>query len=183
MKLKTCPKCKSALPRGVFHRDNSKRDGLTTWCKQCIQSANSKWQRLPEVVERRNVRRREKYANNPRHYLDMSREGRIRRKKRIFDAYGGRCACCSEDRFEFLAIDHVNGGGNKHRREVTGLGAKFYKWLEQNHFPEGFRVLCHNCNMALGHFGYCPHGNLPKVNYPQRILVCEAIDAPLHADS
>lgn len=40
---------------------------------------------------------------------------------------------------------------------MTGLGAHFYKWLEHNHFPPGFRVLCHNCNQARGFYGYCPH--------------------------
>jgi hypothetical protein len=24
-------------------------------------------------------------------------------------------------------------------------------------YPPGFRVLCHNCNMAIGLFGVCPH--------------------------
>jgi hypothetical protein len=31
--------------------------------------------------------------------------------------------------------------------------------LARNGFPDGYRVLCHNCNMALGQYGYCPHGN------------------------
>lgn len=37
----------------------------------------------------------------------------------------------------------------------TGIG-----WLIHNRFPEGFRVLCFNCNNSLGMHGYCPHGNL-----------------------
>jgi len=24
-------------------------------------------------------------------------------------------------------------------------------------YPTGFRVLCHNCNQAIGLYGYCPH--------------------------
>jgi hypothetical protein len=31
------------------------------------------------------------------------------------------------------------------------------RWLRKNGFPKGFRVLCHNCNFAHGHYGYCPH--------------------------
>jgi hypothetical protein len=90
----------------------------------------------------------------------MSRESRERRRKRILDVYGGKCACCGEHRYEFLAIDHINGGGNKHRKEVTGLGARFYAWLQREGFPDGFRVLCHNCNMSYGFFGYCPHSSV-----------------------
>jgi hypothetical protein len=72
------------------------------------------------------------------------------------------CCCCGEKHFEFLAIDHINGGGNKHRKQL-GLksgGASFYRWLIKNHFPAGYRVLCVNCNFSLGAYGYCPHGNI-----------------------
>lgn len=71
--------------------------------------------------------------------------------------YGGKCACpgCLESRIEFLALDHINGGGNKHRRDEK-IG-RMDMWLKRNGFPSGFRVLCHNCNMARGFYGYCPH--------------------------
>jgi hypothetical protein len=65
------------------------------------------------------------------------------------------CSCCGESRIEFLSIDHVNGGGNKHRKEIGKV--HFYAWLKRNNFPLGYRVLCFNCNMAFGLFGYCPH--------------------------
>jgi hypothetical protein len=29
--------------------------------------------------------------------------------------------------------------------------------LIKNNFPDGFQVLCHNCNMSIGLYGYCPH--------------------------
>ncbi len=73
--------------------------------------------------------------------------------------YGGNpptCKCCGESQIEFLSIDHVNGGGNQHRKEL-GHGVHFDKWLIDNGYPEGFQVLCHNCNLAKGYYGYCPH--------------------------
>lgn len=80
-------------------------------------------------------------------------------KRAIFEHYGGnppKCACCGETTLEFLTIDHVNGGGNKHRKEIGG-GGNFYRWLVKNDFPEGFQVLCMNCNWAKGKYGECPH--------------------------
>lgn len=62
---------------------------------------------------------------------------------------------------EFLAIDHIDGGGTAHRRQV-GHGDAFYKWLRAAGLPAGFRVLCHNCNLSLGFYGYCPHDNLRR---------------------
>jgi hypothetical protein len=77
----------------------------------------------------------------------------------VLSHYGGdppMCACCGERRFEFLAIDHIGGGGNKHRKKV-GAESNLAYWLTRNGLPNGFRVLCHNCNMAIGFYGYCPH--------------------------
>jgi hypothetical protein len=74
-----------------------------------------------------------------------------------FDHYGGpQCACCGEGEYEFLTIDHINGDGAAHRRQM-GSRRDIYRWLKQNNYPPGFRVLCMNCNFALGYHGYCPH--------------------------
>ena len=75
--------------------------------------------------------------------------------------YGGKCACCGESKLEFLCLDHINGGGNEDRRQ-HGLGTSFYRWLRTNGYPDGFRVLCYNCNMALGMYGSCPHASVAQ---------------------
>ena len=80
-----------------------------------------------------------------------------KRRERALAAYGSVCACCGEGRYEFLALDHINGGGNKHRKETGCYGTRFVTWLIVNKFPPIMRVLCHNCNMALGNYGHCPH--------------------------
>ena len=79
-------------------------------------------------------------------------------KFETFAQYGRVCACCEEDRQEFLAIDHINGGGKRHFQELGKSGTGFYTWLKKQGYPDGYRVLCHNCNQSLGNFGYCPHG-------------------------
>lgn len=87
-------------------------------------------------------------------------EFRARVRAGVLEAYGGefpRCACCGEERTEFLAVDHINGGGVKHLKEING---NLYLWLRKNNYPRGFRLLCHNCNFSLGAYGHCPHNNL-----------------------
>ena len=73
----------------------------------------------------------------------------------VLEHYGGKCACCGEDHPEFLSLDHINGGGHKHQLEIKRRHV--VEWVAAKGFPAGFRVLCHNCNQALGHYGYCPH--------------------------
>ena len=84
---------------------------------------------------------------------------RYRREARdaVLAAYGNACACCGEGRREFLAVDHVNGGGNQERRSVGNAVVNMMRHIAAQGFPETYRVLCHNCNMARGIYGYCPH--------------------------
>jgi len=97
---------------------------------------------------------REAYCKNKEKFLASQKKTRFNRRKRVLDHYGGKCACCENTQYEFLSIDHIGGGGTKHRKTV---GANIDRWLIKNNFPEGFRVLCHNCNFSLGLYGYCPH--------------------------
>jgi len=84
-------------------------------------------------------------------------------REKVFDAYGRVCACCGEDQYEFLQIDHTNNDGAAHRREIGG-GAVIFHWLVKNGFPKGFQVLCANCNYAKAHYGCCPHRPDKEVN-------------------
>lgn len=80
-------------------------------------------------------------------------------------AYGGyRCACCGETEPMFLSLDHVNNDGASHRRSLgyggngKGASSRTLKWLKDNNFPEGFQVLCMNCNTGKQrNNGVCPH--------------------------
>jgi hypothetical protein len=87
-----------------------------------------------------------------------------RRKLKIetFVRYGGFvCACCGENNEAFLQLDHINGGGCEHRKNVTGGGGtQLYTHLRDNNWPEGYQVLCANCNWGKRFLGVCPH-NLP----------------------
>ena len=70
-----------------------------------------------------------------------------------------KCACCGENTYEFLTIDHINNNGAEQRRNIKcGSGWKFYEWLRRNNFPEGYQVLCFNCNLGKRmNNGICPH--------------------------
>lgn len=67
------------------------------------------------------------------------------------------CACCAENEYSFLTIDHINGGGTQQRKELKMRGSRLYLYLIRNHFPEGYQILCYNCNCAKGLYGQCPH--------------------------
>lgn len=77
-------------------------------------------------------------------------------RQQVLAAYGHACACCGNSQAEFLTLDHINGGGAKERRRFAGGG--MYAHVKKLGFPKDvYRLLCMNCNWALGMYGYCPH--------------------------
>lgn len=93
--------------------------------------------------------------------LDTSARHRQRIRDEVFEAYGGyTCVCCGEIEPLFLTLDHIHGGGNKERLQKGGGGMQTLQRLRRENFPEGFQVLCRNCNWGRHvNGGVCPHQN------------------------
>jgi hypothetical protein len=102
-----------------------------------------------------NTYAREYRSRNVEKKRKADREYSRELRKQVLIIYGGKCACCGEKDTMFLTIDHINGGGSKHRK--IGGATNISKWLLRNNFPDGFQVLCYNCNCAKGIYGECPH--------------------------
>lgn len=83
-----------------------------------------------------------------------------------FTHYGGnplKCACkgCNVTELAFLSLDHINNDGAEERRKLKSKGGyHFYAWLRKHNYPEGYQVLCYNCNIAKEQKGQCPHALL-----------------------
>lgn len=167
--MKTCERCKKPIPK---HKLTGKR--TPRFCRwECFVGA-----RLVKVGTHQKCKkcgvvkpigdyyfnkRRGVPHSSPYHsckacsYADHRSRNR-ERKLEVLAHYGGTCACCGESRHEFLALHHLNGDGNKHRKSIHPSGKwPIHHWIVKNNFPSGFGVLCHNCNFSLGAFGYCPH--------------------------
>jgi len=57
-----------------------------------------------------------------------------------------KCAKCGySENMKALCIDHINAGDNMERTKI-GNEYSFYLWLIRNNYPEGYQVLCANCN-------------------------------------
>jgi hypothetical protein len=87
------------------------------------------------------------------------RERNVRQRLQAIAHYSNgtmSCGCCGEKADKFLTLDHVNGGGMKHRKEP---GFKtLSNWLVRHNYPPGYQVLCFNCNCGRAlNKGLCPH--------------------------
>lgn len=122
------------------------RPNLVRQCKEC----NRKRSKISYLKN---------YAPGKPKYMDLRKKDREQSRQlklNIIKGYGGKCTCCGETYPEFLCIDHIHGGGHQHRKKVQSQ--QLYYQLKREGFPkENYRLLCWNCNSALGIFGYCLH--------------------------
>lgn len=96
------------------------------------------------------------YSRNRELASRIARERRRTMRHEIIQRLGGKCVCCGESHEMFLAIDHKNGGGTKHRRSIPAT--TYYRHLYNGSLNiDQFQIMCHNCNSASGYYGACPH--------------------------
>ena len=143
MKERVCLRCKVRKSLDDFptgHKHRWKGDQWGRYCREC-----------------NNVIGLDYYRRNPESARKTARKIRLTNRTALLNHYGTVCACCGEAEPMFLCIDHVHGGGNKHRKTLP-KGDGFYKWLVKNNFPPGFQTLCVNCNWGkFRNGGICPH--------------------------
>lgn len=142
--MKLCKKCNTAYTdiENNFHKKKTTLDGFAYSCKGCTKIYKQTY----------------KIANPKQAQKDRDASKKRARgvRQKVLTHYGAICKCCGETTEQFLCLDHVKGGGNKHRNEI-GSGSYMYLWIIANNYPDIFQVLCHNCNTALGLYGFCPH--------------------------
>lgn len=140
--IRKCKKCEVEKPIEAFELLAGYRKRT---CREC-----------------RNKRQCELYAKNDA--MKAARKSYMRlqytdHRNRVFDHYGRQCACCGESEPLFLSVDHVNNDGHLQRRSPGKTSHNnIYGWLVRNGFPDGFQILCSNCNHGKHrNGGVCPH--------------------------
>lgn len=97
------------------------------------------------------------YRRNKPKYIAQGSAFYADTKIQFLKMYGGRCQCCWHNVTEHLAIDHVDGGGKQDRRQRSVI--VILQDAISTYQPDKYRILCHNCNAAVGIYGECPHQN------------------------
>lgn len=182
--MKQCTICLKLQPLTNFQSAKTSRDGFHHQCKQCRASlAKSKeperkdklWKVHDDYTKvcktckqdktiknfKRSIHKKDGFENHCKECLKpikqlKNKEARWNLRKQVLLAYGAKCICCGESELKFLAIDHIHNDGAKERKTVCSRD--MLKFLIKNNYPKDrYQLLCHNCNMAKGFYGSCPH--------------------------
>lgn len=111
-------------------------------------------------------------VHNGKYYYDL--------RVKLYNHYGGRCACCGETDWHFLTIEHINGLPDRHRSS-SGKRASpgvIMGRIIQDGYPDYIELLCWNCNQARKQWGSCPHRSGP-VRYRDGELIPITREEPL----
>jgi hypothetical protein len=169
MKAQTCVDCEKPKPIKEFsqykYTNKAKTKTYNYTRKYCKSCGTLRIEKLRKTRQQQNLCPRcgievQGKTIECDECLERRRTAWKARKVEVFSHYGGSsCSCCGENNIEFLSIDHINGDGRKHRKELGSSGTAIYSWLKTQKYPIGYRVLCMNCNCAMGWYGKCPHKN------------------------
>jgi hypothetical protein len=131
METKKCYKCKLDLPITSFYKNKARPDGYNTGCKECHKKENIEYRHRSDVVYEKEFAAKQSL------------------KQEVFSNYCDgeiKCRRCGFKDIRALTLDHINGDGSAHRRELNiRSGTQFYRWVRDNECPEGLQVLCMNC--------------------------------------
>jgi hypothetical protein len=135
--------------------------------------AHREWRKTEagqQYLKRRAVEVKDWRSKNKDKYKASQRRSYEAIRLECFHQYSGleipECRCCGETMIDFLHLDHKDGDGAQHRRQLkeeTGRtilgGTALYYWLKKNNWPQDikFQVLCANCNLGKRIGKYCPH--------------------------
>jgi len=171
VKARLCTVCGEAKPIGLFAISKRAKDGLHTFCKACKSAKARQWYHAtPERQKARNRRRYEKdgermraaakawYAQNKPRLNDLQRRWALKKDYGLtleeYDAMvavqGGLCGLCGQPPQAYqtsrrkLRVDHCH-----ETNSIRGL-------------------LCHHCNVGIGHFFDSPELLRAAADYIER---------------
>jgi len=152
--FKQCLRCKEIKPISNFPIDRSHPDGHHDYCSPCNRIMNREAYRRKqdslspeEFIDYRTSINKRRRVKNIQHKINALSHYSVKDYPICANPFGLHTEDVTD--IDVLTIDHVNGGGNKHTddkgRRIGGYN--LYRILCNSDFPEGYQVLCANCQM------------------------------------
>lgn len=167
--IRTCVKCGVPKTLENFAIARANRFGRHRHCKACG---------VKDTMET--------YWEDPEPFRKIGVENVLARRRvrkiAVLEHYGRSCACCGEANPKWLTIDHIVPIGGTKARRAAGHGS-MVDWLAKHNFPEGYQILCWNCNVGRYHNGgICPHKEGSQARSEDRSRKCDEVPGVLKSE-
>ena len=149
---------KKAYKQTPEYKAQAKKYGKEYMSLPEVKARNKEVRDMPENLVNAKNQRDDRRLNILQHY-----------SKRHSNSNIPCCRCCGENyHIDFLEIDHIAGKKQMDLEpELKKLNyssklrnQNLHRWIIKNNFPDGFQILCTNCNFAKGmkkNNNKCPH--------------------------
>lgn len=163
--MKICAKCKKNKSLNEFNKYVRSSDGRQSYCRDCASNLSKEYNKKNKdilAVKRTNWRNSNKEnrakdriaakkwrENNPERYKASWKKHNRKFKKNVLLKISNelKCVRCGCDRFEFLEINHKNGGGAQERKNNGSSNMTFYSLiLKGERSTTDLEILCKPCN-------------------------------------
>jgi len=166
---KECGKCKETKPLSAFGKDRATKDGNHRWCKACFNEWHRTHRQIPEV-KAHTAEWHRTYNQKPEVKIHRAEQQRTRRQQPAVKAHiveqqrvytqrlrfaafakldpHPHCLICSCEELRWLTIDHINGDGAQHRRDM-GHKRVYLAIIADPNPKSTYRILCYSCNSLL----------------------------------
>lgn len=169
--MKVCPHCGIEKHGFEFNTDKSKKDGLSSWCKVCVQERGKKYreEHKEELSDYNRIYRETHRADLIRYgkeYYNQNRDelcdkGKVRskytrasNKERLY-SFKSPCVKCGEDRKYVIDFHHIDPSTKVFNISTVGV---HYSNVDLGIEVKKCVCLCRNCHTEY-HYLY---GNKPK---------------------
>lgn len=147
--LKHCPKCETIKPLDEFHKSKHTLHGYQVYCKTCCNLRHTEWRK--NNLEKCAADQKRHRLAHPERFKDYGRKQMYGMGPGAYDKMlaeqDGKCAICRSEKGGGRGgfhVDHCHDLGH-----VRGL-------------------LCHGCNVSLGHFQHSTPVLEAAINYLNR---------------
>lgn len=148
-----CCQCKKTKPLTEFHKNKNYKKGHCPDCKDCrTRRYREAYRDDPKVRERVLKRQREMYPLVKDKMMASKRKYYRKILTEVFDLLGNKCKRCGNQDKRLLQIDHINGGGRKHRRSLDNAWWRLYREVKKSieDDKKEYQLLCISCNWIEG---------------------------------
>lgn len=131
---------------------------LSEFRLQSRRTRSGKPYREPYCTPCRNARNRSYYNTSKEERTAQMLEYRWGIKQQAIERYGGACDCCGEDTMSFLTLTEKELQKEEPKQQGWySAGFTLARYVIKHDFPDGYIVLCFNCEAGRVQNGICPH--------------------------